>query len=110
MRVKIERLDDFGRGISFVNNKICFVSGVVPDEEVEIEIVKEKKNFYEAKLLEIYTKSKYRCEGCKYNELCGGCSLDHINLEYENKYKLDKVNYIIKKFSKFIIIMLIITS
>lgn len=100
MKVKIERLDDFGRGISFVNNKICFVSGVVPDEEVEIEIVKEKKNFYEAKLLEIYTKSKYRCEGCKYNELCGGCSLDHINLEYENKYKLDKVNYIIKKFSK----------
>ena len=43
MRVKIERLDDFGRGISFVNNKICFVSGVVPEEEVEIEIVKEKK-------------------------------------------------------------------
>ena len=30
MKVKIERLDDFGRGIAFVNNKICFVSGVIP--------------------------------------------------------------------------------
>ena len=100
MKAKIERLDDFGRGICFYNNKICFVFGVVPGEEVEIEIIKEKKNYYEAKLLEIYTKSKYRCEGCKYNELCGGCSLDHINLEYENKYKLNKVNNIIKKFSK----------
>ena len=100
MRVKIERLDDFGRGISFVNNKICFVSGVVPEEEVEIEITNEKRNYCDGKLIEIYNKSKNRCNGCKYNELCGGCSLDHINLEYENNYKLNKVNNIIKKFSK----------
>ena len=100
MKVKIERLDDFGRGIAFVNNKICFVSGVIPGEVVEIEITNEKRNYCEGKLIEIYTKSKNRCVGCKYNELCGGCSLDHINLEYENNYKLNKVNNIIKKFSK----------
>ena len=100
MKVKIDRLDDFGRGICFVNNKICFLSGVIPEEEVEIEIVNEKKNYYEAKLVELITKSRVRCEGCKYNGLCGGCSLDHVNLVYENKYKLDKVNNILKKFSK----------
>ena len=65
MRVKIERLDDFGRGISFVNNKICFVSGVVPEEEVEIEITNEKRNYCDGKLIEIYNKSKNRCNGCK---------------------------------------------
>ena len=58
MRVRIERLDDFGRGISFVNNKICFVPGTIPEEEVEIEIINEKRNYCEAKLIEIYNKSK----------------------------------------------------
>ena len=42
MIVKIERLDDFGRGIAYINNKITFIENALEDEIVEIKIVKEQ--------------------------------------------------------------------
>ena len=33
-KVKIEKLDHFGRGLFFDNNKISFVSNTLPDELV----------------------------------------------------------------------------
>ena len=43
MNVKIEKLDHFGRGITNINNKICFVENALPNEIVTIEIFKETK-------------------------------------------------------------------
>ena len=45
MIVKIERLDDFGRGIAYINNKITFIENALEDEIVEIKIVKEHKKY-----------------------------------------------------------------
>ena len=49
MEVKIEKLDNFGRGITYLNDKICFVENAYPEEIVEIEILKENKKIIEAK-------------------------------------------------------------
>ena len=38
MSYKINRLDDFGRGITFVNDKICFVNDALVDEEVDYSL------------------------------------------------------------------------
>ena len=43
MEVKIEKLDNFGRGIAYLDNKICFVEKALPGEVVEITITKEKR-------------------------------------------------------------------
>ena len=40
MNVKIEKLDHFGRGITEIDNKICFVENVLPNEIVKINIIK----------------------------------------------------------------------
>ena len=42
-KVVITKLDNRGRGISFLNNKITFVPKTLPLEEVEIELIKENK-------------------------------------------------------------------
>ena len=42
MITNIEKLDNFGRGITYINDKICFVDNALPNEKVEIEITKEK--------------------------------------------------------------------
>ena len=42
MKVEIRKLDNFGRGITYVNDKICFVENTLPGEIVEIKIIKEK--------------------------------------------------------------------
>ena len=42
--VKIEKLDNQGRGICYVNNKITFVENALPGEIVDITILKENMN------------------------------------------------------------------
>ena len=36
MEVKIDKLDNLGKGITYINNKICFIPNVLPNEIVEI--------------------------------------------------------------------------
>mgnify|MGYP002625917534 CR=1 FL=1 len=45
MKVEIVKLDDFGLGICFVNNKVTFVPNTIPGDTVNIKIVKENKKY-----------------------------------------------------------------
>ena len=100
MIVEIERLDDFGRGICFINNKICFVENALIGEKVEIEIILEKSKYLVGRVIKYISKSKDRVKvDCPYYDICGGCSLLHLKYEEENKYKLDKVKNKLKKFA-----------
>lgn len=95
----IEKLDNKGRGICFVNNKITFVENALPGEDVEIEIISEKKKYNEAKVLKYNKLSNDRaCINCKYYGICGGCDLLHMDEEKELEFKLKKVSDILKKF------------
>lgn len=94
----IEKLDNKGRGICFVNNKITFVENALPGEDVEIEIISEKKKYNEAKVLKYNKLSNDRaCINCKYYGICGGCDLLHMGEEKELEFKLKKVSDILKK-------------
>lgn len=100
MRYKIESLDDFARGIIKTENKICFVKNALPNEEVEVEITKTKKNYSEGKIKKIIKESPKRVKPkCKYYDICGGCNLEHLSLEDENNYKVKKVERILEKFA-----------
>lgn len=98
MKVEIIKMDNLGRGIGYLNNKIIFVPKTVSGDIVEVEITKEKKNYYEGKITEIITPSKKRIKPiCPYFTKCGGCDLMHISLSEDLSYKLDKVNAILRK-------------
>ena len=43
--VKAIRQDDYGRGLVDQEDKICFVEGLLPDEEAIIQVDQEKKNY-----------------------------------------------------------------
>ena len=43
--VKVEKLDNLGRGIARIDNKIVFIENALPEEVVDIEIIKDKKNY-----------------------------------------------------------------
>ncbi len=101
MQVKIEKLDHYGRGITKIENKICFVENALPEEIVEIEIIKETKKYFLATPKKILKKSKNRIKPiCPYEKLCGGCNLGHLSFEQENIFKEEKIKEIIKKFTK----------
>lgn len=101
MEIKIEKLDHQGRGIGFLNEKIVFVPFALPGDVVDIELVKEKKNFCEGNIIKFIEKGSMHIENkCPYFEICGGCDLRHISYEDELKFKENKVKEILNKFTK----------
>lgn len=100
MLTRIKELDDYGRGIAFVNDKITFITNSLENELVEYKILTEKKKYNEAITLKILEKSKDRIDPpCKYYSICGGCHLEHLNEKKENSFKTQRVKNILKKFA-----------
>ncbi len=102
MNVKIEKLDHFGRGITEIDNKICFVENALPNEIVKINIIKETKKYYVAEVVDFIEKSPSRIiEKCPYYSIfCGGCDLEHLSFKKENEFKRRKVQELLVKFAK----------
>ena len=98
MEVICQKLDHFGRGIVYQNNKITFVPNLLPSEKAEIRIIKDKKNYAEGKVIKLLTKSKDRITPqCPYQNC--GCALKHLKYEKQILYKEEKVKEIINKFT-----------
>ncbi len=97
IKLIIEKLDYFGRGIAYLDKKIIFVENALPNEEVLVEITKDKKNFSEGKVIDYISKSLDRViPDCPYYEECGGCNLSHfkdqLNFKKEQFVNLIKTN------------------
>jgi len=106
VKVQIERLDHQMRGIGKIDGKIAFVPKTLPKELVDINIVIEKKKFFEGNLKSVINKNDERIKPiCPHFLECGGCQLLHVNYETGLQYKQNKVNEIITKNvgSKFLI-------
>ena len=98
MKVNILRLDNFGRGIAYYNNKICFIYNALPDEIVEFEIINETKKYIEGVTKNIIKSSINRVEEkCIYSNYCGGCVFQNYSYKEENKFKEDKIKNLVEK-------------
>ena len=101
MEIKIEKLDHYGRGIGYLDNKVVFVNNALPEEIVDIKIVKDKKSYSEAIVLEyIKTSDKRVSPKCQYYQVCGGCDIMHMDYDEQHAFKLNKVKEIIDKYTK----------
>ena len=49
--VEIIKLDDEGRGIGYINNKIIFVPNALPNEIIDVNIIKETSKYYLGEVL-----------------------------------------------------------
>lgn len=78
--LKIESLDQEGRGIARRDGKVIFIEGALPGESVEIESYRKKASFEVAVATTIRNESASRTTpGCDFFGLCGGCSLQHMD-------------------------------
>lgn len=99
--VKIEKLDNEGRGICYINNKITFVFNALPKEIVNIKIIKETSKYNEAIVTKYISYSERRIDNiCPYFNFCGGCNL--LNMSYEDtcSFKENKLKDIMYKYAK----------
>ena len=99
-KVVIEKLDNQGRGICYINDTITFVPNTLPGEAVEVELTKTSKKYNEAKVIRYIKKSEKRVEGkCPFFGHCGGCELLHSTYEDTLKYKKEKLESIIYRYA-----------
>lgn len=79
--VHIESLDQEGRGIAHVDGKVVFIGGALPGERVSYSVYRRKPKFDLADITSIAEPSSSRVQPrCAFFGVCGGCSLQHMDV------------------------------
>ena len=100
MQVLIDKFDDFGQGITFVDDVITFVPNTIPGDIVDIKIVKKKKKYNVGSVINYIKLSKDRIDyKCPYFNKCGGCVLQSISYDATINFKLNKVINLFNKYN-----------
>ncbi len=88
LELRVSDLVFGGKGLARIDGFTVFVEGAVPLDTVTVRIVKKKKNFAEARIVELLEASPYRVKApCVYSGYCGGCKLQHVKYEQQLSYK-----------------------
>jgi 23S rRNA (uracil1939-C5)-methyltransferase len=86
--IDIHSMSHDGRGIGTLNGLTTFVEGALPNEQVVCEITKKHRRYLEAKPIEfLKTAAERVTPACEHFNICGGCSLQHINCEQQIQFK-----------------------
>lgn len=84
----IEKMVYGGAGLGRWGGKVVFVPFTAPGDRVKVEVHQEKKDFIDAKLLEILNPSAFRTSPfCPLFGQCGGCHYQHIVYEEQIRIK-----------------------
>ena len=90
-----------GKGVGRDGGKAVFVPFTIEDETVVAEIVREKKQFAEAELVEIRKTSPMRVgPECPYFGRCGGCAYQHIDYAHQLGIKWRQLRDILQRIGK----------
>jgi 23S rRNA (uracil1939-C5)-methyltransferase len=99
--LKIEDVAFGGKGVARDDGKAVFVPFTIEGEKVSAQIVREKKQFAEAELLDLKETSPHRVEAlCPYFGRCGGCAYQHIDYEHQLAIKFRQVRDVLQRIGK----------
>jgi 23S rRNA (uracil1939-C5)-methyltransferase len=99
--LKIEDIAFGGKGVGREHGKAVFVPYTIEGEMVSAEIVREKKQFAEAELVEVNQSSPNRvAPQCAYFGRCGGCAYQHIDYQHQLAIKWRQVRDALQRIGK----------
>ena len=88
VELTIEDIGVSGEGIGKVDGYTLFVKDTVIGDVVRVKIMKAKKNYGYARLMDIIKPSEDRVEpACPIARQCGGCQIQAMNYNAQLKYK-----------------------
>src|ERR1051325_1262605 len=90
-----------GKGIGREAGKVVFVPLTIDAETISAEIVRQKKQFTEAELIEVRQSSPHRVTApCPYFGHCGGCAYQHIDYPHQLEIKWRQVRDLLGRIGK----------
>jgi len=88
----IESLAFGGSGVAHIDGFTILIKGVLPQQRVEAQITRNKKNYAEARLKKVLTHSPFEISPrCDYFGTCGGCRLQNMIYEEQLNQKQRQV-------------------
>lgn len=102
IEVTIEDLSEEGTGIGKFEGMTFFIKDAVIGDRVRAKIMKLKKTYGFARLMEVLTPSPDRVEPlCPVARQCGGCQIQAMSYEAQLVFKTRKVENNLKRIGKF---------
>jgi len=90
-----------GKALAKIDGKVIFISGAVPGDVVDVFLTKNKKDWAEARVIEIKQPSTERqLPFCKHFGLCGGCKWQMLPYAKQLQYKQQEVEQNLKRIGK----------
>lgn len=90
-----------GKGVGKADELVIFVDKAVPGDVVDIRVVKKKKNFAEAVIENLQSKSVFRVDPfCSHFGTCGGCKWQHMDYDAQLRFKHKNVEAALQRLAK----------
>lgn len=99
--VEVTALSHDGRGVATINQKKTFIAGALAQEKVTLGKYHSHKNYIEAEVLDIIEPSMQRTAPlCPHFGICGGCNLQHLNVDAQIAFKQQALLEQLKHFGR----------
>ncbi len=81
-----------GKAIARVNGVVVFTTGVIPGDIVDLQVIKKREKYQEARVVRIQTGSPDRIAPfCEHFDICGGCKWQYLKYDKQLFYKHKQV-------------------
>ena len=100
-KIRVEDYAAEGKSLARVEGKVIFIEGVVPGDLVDVQLLKNKKDWAEGRALRFHEYSKIRVEPfCPHFGVCGGCQWQMLPYEKQLEYKQQQVRDNLQRIGK----------
>ncbi|MEY5008958.1 MAG: hypothetical protein RLZZ253_97 [Verrucomicrobiota bacterium] len=87
-----------GSGVARRDGKVYFVPFTAPGDRVRVRVLRDRRKFAEAELMEVLGKGKDRVEPvCQYFGRCGGCAYQHLEYGAQVRIKSAQVEQTLRR-------------
>lgn len=96
--VTVNNLDPFGQGVARHQGKALFIPGLLPQEQAEVVLVEDKKQYARAQVKRRLNDSPQRvAPRCPHFGVCGGCQQQHASIEQQQQSKRAALSRLMKR-------------
>lgn len=100
--LKIEDMGVDGEGIGKAEGMTFFVKDALIGDRVRVKVMKMKKTYGYARLMEVLEPSSDRAEPrCAFHRQCGGCQIQALSYEKQLEFKQKKIENNLKRIGGF---------
>lgn len=99
--IEVVDIAEEGKGVGKTDDLVIFIEKAVPGDIVDVELIRKKKNFAEAKITAIKQESANRIEAfCMHFGICGGCKWQHMDYQAQLLFKQKSVENALSRIGK----------